>query len=299
MTTGLILNVKRFEIHDGDGIRTTLFLKGCPLRCQWCHNPEGIGAAPVLGYYAHKCIGCGRCAMVCPTGAQVMSVEGHRLEREKCLGCGKCEEVCLGEALTLFGKKVTPEQILPKLMEDADFYANSGGGVTLSGGEPLLQSQFCAELLSLLKKEGINTAVDTCLFAPRKALEEVFPYTDTFLVDVKAADGALHKRLTGQDNAPILENLAFLSGKGARIEIRIPFIPGKNDGEIPGIAKILAALPSPVVGVRVLPFHNLSAGKYEAVAASYPVKDCPTPGPEELLAAEEALKAAGLTVLAK
>ena len=159
MTLGRILNIKRFEIHDGDGLRTTLFLKGCPLRCKWCHNPESLSKNAEIGYYAHKCINCGACAEICPYGAHTLTEGEHSFDREKCNGCGKCYVECLSDALIFYGKAVTPADILPSLTEDREFYKNSGGGVTISGGEPLMQADFTAELLKLLKAENINTAV--------------------------------------------------------------------------------------------------------------------------------------------
>ena len=183
-----IFEVKRFAVHDGDGIRTTVFFKGCPLKCVWCHNPEGISTKSELAYYAHKCIVCGECQNVCPTGAHTIENGKHSFNREKCIICGKCTDVCLSDALILYGKEMTVEELLPVLLKDKDFYDNSGGGVTLSGGECLMQADFCAELLQMLKKEGINTAVDTCGYVPKESIDKVLPYTDTFLYDIKAID---------------------------------------------------------------------------------------------------------------
>ena len=144
-----VFEIKRFAVHDGDGIRTTVFLKGCPLRCVWCHNPEGISPSPELAYYAHKCVGCGECAQVCPVGAHSISDGVHSLDRALCTACGKCAEVCLGDALTLYGKEMTVDELMPRLLEDREFYLNSGGGVTVSGGECLTHAEFCRELLSI------------------------------------------------------------------------------------------------------------------------------------------------------
>ena len=167
----IISDLKRFAVHDGDGIRTTVFFKGCSLKCVWCHNPEGIGFKPQLAYYNHKCLGCGECVGVCPVGAHKVAEQGHSFNRELCIGCGKCSEVCFGNALTFYGKKVTVDELLPVLLEDREFYENSGGGVTISGGECLCQADFCTELLKKLKENGIHTAVDTCGFVPREAFE--------------------------------------------------------------------------------------------------------------------------------
>lgn len=260
-----IFEIKRFAVHDGDGIRTTVFLKGCPLKCVWCHNPEGISAKPELAYYAHKCIGCGECVNKCLQKAHKMGEKGHAFVRDLCIGCGACEEDCLGEALTHYGEEVTVEALLPKLLEDKEFYENSGGGVTLSGGECLLQADFCAALLKALKEAGVHTAVDTCGFVSRNAFDKVIPYTDVFLYDIKAIDPAVHKRCTGVENGPILENLRYLDSLGKKIEIRIPYVPGWNDGEIEKIADFIKTLKS-VTGVRVLPYHNYARSKYEALS---------------------------------
>lgn len=298
MTTGRILNIKRFEIHDGDGLRTTLFLKGCPLRCKWCHNPESLSVKPELGYYEHKCIGCGVCVSVCPEGAHSITDGKHTFDREKCVGCGKCESECLADALIFYGKSMTPSEILPKLTEDRIFYENSGGGVTISGGEPLLQADFTSELLKLLKEEGINTAVDTCLFASREQLDKVIPYTDTFLVDVKAIDRDVHKEVTGQYNDIILENIRYLDSLSKPMEIRIPFVPNRNSGEIEKIAEFLSGIKS-IKGAKVLPYHNLSGTKYDSLAIGYALDNDTTPIPtkEEAENARKVLEKHGVNVL--
>ena len=259
-----IFEIKRFAVHDGDGIRTTVFLKGCPLKCVWCHNPEGISAKPMLAYFAHKCIGCGECANVCLQNLHKMGENGHFFLRDLCIGCGACESACLGEALTLYGKEMTVEELLPALLEDKEFYESSGGGVTLSGGECLLHADFCAALLKALKENGVRTAVDTCGFVSREAFDKVIPYTDVFLYDIKAIDPAVHKRCTGVENGLILDNLRYLDSLGKKIEIRIPYVPGYNDTEIGKIADFVKTLSS-VTGVRVLKYHNYARSKYEAL----------------------------------
>lgn len=261
---GTIFDIKRFAIHDGDGIRTTVFLKGCPLKCLWCHNPESISFKPQLAYYVNKCMHCGSCADLCPTGAHVMTEAGHVFHREHCISCGKCEEACPVAALSLFGKTVTPEEILPVLLEDREFYVNSCGGVTLSGGECLMQPDFCAELLRLLKAEGIHTAVDTCGFVPRASIEKVLPYTDIFLFDIKAVDPQVHKSCTGQSNELILENLRYIDAAGKAIEVRVPYVPGHNDQQMEKISALVKTLKN-VTAVKVLPYHNYAGSKYEAL----------------------------------
>lgn len=264
MTKGRIFDIKRFAVHDGSGIRTTVFLKGCPLKCLWCHNPEGISFRPQLAFYRHKCVGCGECAGVCPTGAQTMSADGHAYDRERCTACGRCEPVCLGRALVLYGKEMTADELMPVLLEDKAFYDNSGGGITLSGGECLCQPDFCAELLRKAKENGLNTAVDTCGFVPRAAIDAVMPYTDMFLYDIKAMDETVHIRCTGHANQPILENLRYIDACGKRTEIRYPHVPGYTSGEAEKIAAFVSGMKN-VTGVRVLPYHNYAGSKYSSL----------------------------------
>ena len=271
--TATIFEIKRFAVHDGRGIRTTVFFKGCPMRCLWCHNPEGLTAAPQVARYAHKCIGCGEC------------------KKE-----GFTPESCLGEATVLYGKQVTVDRLLPLLLEDRDFYDASGGGVTLSGGECLMQADFCAELLRRLKEEGIHTAVDTCGLVRRDDLDKVIPYADLFLYDVKAFDEDVHVRCTGASNGQILENLVYLDSIGKDVEIRIPYVPDHNDGQIEKISRFLARLKN-VCGIRVLPYHNYAGSKYSAlnIPGTLPQR---LPTEAEIKAAEEAIKAiTGLAVL--
>ena len=263
MMKARIFEVKRFAVHDGDGIRTTVFFKGCPLKCVWCHNPEGIDFKPQLAYYENKCIGCGKCVQVCPANAHGMN-QGHLFEREKCLACGKCADVCLGNALTFYGKEMSVDELLPMLLEDKDFYDNSDGGITLSGGECLLQADFCRELLKQLKSYGINTAVDTCGYVSKESFDKVIPYTDTFLYDIKAIDEETHIKCTGHSNKLILDNLTYIDSCNKNIEIRIPYVPGFNDGEIEKISKFLNDIKN-VRRVRVLPYHNYAGSKYLAL----------------------------------
>ena len=238
---GKIFEIKRFAVHDGDGIRTTVFLKGCPLKCLWCHNPEGISANTEDAHYAHKCIGCGECKKD-----------------------GFTPDACLGEAYVRYGKDVTADELLPILLEDRSFFENSGGGVTLSGGECLMQAEFCAEILKRLKAEGVSTAVDTCGYVSRSAIDQVIPYTDVFLYDVKAFDENVHIECTGKSNKRILENLKYIDSLGKPIEIRIPYVPGYNSGEIEAIANFLKELRC-VTKIRVLAYHNYAGSKYAAL----------------------------------
>ena len=260
---GQIFEIKRFAVHDGDGIRTTVFLKGSPLRCIWCHNPEGLKREPQDAFYKHKCIGCGECKKD-----------------------GFSDADCLGEARVHYGREVSADELLPILLEDKDFYENSGGDVTLSGGECLLQADFCAEILRGLKLHGIHTAVDTCGFVSKEALDKVIPFTDIFLYDLKAYDSDLHIKLTGVSNKVILENLTYLDSLQKAVEIRIPFVPDYNDGETQKIAKILAPVKS-ISKIRVLPYHNYAGSKYEALG----MKNCL---PLRLPTEEEVKEAVGI-----
>ena len=290
-----IFEIKRFAVHDGDGIRTTVFFKGCPLKCVWCHNPEGISKKPEVGYLAQKCIGCGECLSVCPNGAHEIVNGLHYFHRERCIACGKCADACFGNALVFYGREATVDELTPLLLKDRAYYESSGGGVTLSGGECLLYADFCQELLKRLKENGIHTAVDTCGFISKSALDKVLPYTDVFLYDLKAWNGMVHKHCTGQSNKKILENLLYLDEKGAKTEVRIPFVPEWNDSEIANIGAILTKLRH-LTKVRVLAYHNYAGSKYESLAIP---NTLPTrlPTDEELKTAIHQLKALGITVI--
>ena len=290
--TAEIFAVKRFAVHDGDGIRTTVFFKGCPLRCVWCHNPEGLAPGPQLAFYAEKCTNCGLCAEVCPRGAHRIIDGQHRFERSLCTACGACADLCPARVLTLYGETVTVDSLLPRLLEDRAYYEKSVGGVTLSGGECLCQADFCAELLARLHQHGIHTAVDTCGAVPRAALEKVIPFTDLFLYDLKAHTESVHQRCTGRPNGLILDNLRWLDEVGAVTEVRIPFVPGFNTDEVPALAALLAELRH-LRRVHILPYHNFAGAKYAAL--DYP-NTMPATLPEraELDRAISILRAAGL-----
>ena len=260
--TGRIFAVKRFAVHDGDGIRTTVFFKGCTLRCLWCHNPEGIAFAPQLAVYKHKCVGCGECTS-CPQGAIEM-VDGVALTKsDLCTFCGECAAKCVFSARELFGREVEVGDLAKELIADKRFFESSGGGVTLSGGECLAQGEFALELLKKLKETGINTAVDTCGCVPGAIFEEVIPYVDTFLFDIKAIDPEVHKKCTGGDNELILSNFDYLCSQKCDIEVRIPFVVGLNDGEISKIGEFLRG--KPIKKVTVLKYHDLARSKFHAL----------------------------------
>jgi glycyl-radical enzyme activating protein len=263
---GRVFDIQRFSTHDGPGIRTTVFLKGCPLDCLWCHNPEGIDPRPGLAFSGEKCGGCGECVRVCPRHAHsVQTVDGtveHAVDRELCQACGACAAVCDSGCVELVGRSLTVGEVMREVLADAPFYGRTGGGLTLSGGEPLMQIDFVAALLQAARAEGIHCAVETCGFVKWEFLERVLPLVDLFLYDYKVSDPRAHAELTGQSNALILDNLHRLYAAGARISLQCPLIPGCNDtaGHLAGIAALAASMPL-LEGVRVLPYHPLGTDK--------------------------------------
>lgn len=292
--TATVFDIKRFAVHDGDGIRTTVFLKGCPMRCAWCHNPEGLSARPQLAWYRDTCVSCLQCLPACPQGAHTAVGGRHAFVRSQCTVCGRCADACPNGALVLYGKTVTADRLLPILCEDSDFYRNSGGGVTLSGGECLLQYGFCAQLLRRLKERGIHTAVDTCGDVPKDAIDAVLPYTDVFLYDIKAIDPSVHMRCTGRPNRRILDNLHYIDAQGNDIEIRIPYVPGYNDGQMDKIAACICGLRH-LTKVRLLPYHRYAASKYSALGMPDTLPP-QLPSDAELADARALLRAYGLPV---
>lgn len=288
---GIISDIKRMSVHDGPGIRTTLFMKGCPLRCKWCHNPENLIREPVLSFTEKLCVGCAACAAVCASGVHIVDSGIHTIDHDKCTACGKCVEECYTGALKIYGRSETAEDTAKLLLEDRAFYARSGGGVTFSGGEPLMQSGFLREVMEILKREGIHIAVDTCGHAPWEAFETVLPYTDIFLYDIKHIDPQAHRAGTGVGNETILENLRRLCAAGAKAEIRTPVIPGYNDSpeELGAVARLLSTLRG-ISGWRLLPYHSMAKAKYDAIGGEYPMPETEMPDNERMRALQASLR---------
>lgn len=259
---GRVFDIQRFSIHDGPGIRTTVFLKGCPLACRWCHNPEGISPDIQLSFLPERCVGCGACLKACPRAAHLMEAGIHRLDRTRCRACGACAASCPAEALAIVGRDMTVRDVLREVLEDKPFYETSGGGLTVSGGEPMRQADFTEALLAEARASGLHTCLETSGFADGDRIRRLLPLVDLFLYDVKHTDAALHRAATGVPNGPILRNLRALHDAGARIRIRVPFIPGANDGEgnLEGLRALVRSLPR-LDGVDLMPYHRLGAGK--------------------------------------
>jgi len=259
--TGTVFDLSRYCLNDGPGIRTTVFLKGCPLRCVWCHNPESQSIRPEILFSSNHCVKCGACVAVCPQGCHTIEGE-HSFDREKCLGCGRCATACPTNALRIVGKTVTAEEIIAQVRKDKSFFNASGGGLTVSGGEPTVQIDFLEQLLILAKREGIGTAVETCGYASQRSFERIAPYTDYFLFDYKESDPEKHFFFTGKKPLLILENLSFLDRIGANIILRIPLIPGYNatTEHLNGIREVVQTFRS-IQKVEVLPYHPLGVSK--------------------------------------
>lgn len=278
---GIIFNIQRFSIHDGPGIRTTVFLKGCNLQCFWCHNPESVSCKREIQFFPDKCIGCGKCFIICPVHAHQV-VDGQRVfRRELCTVCGRCAETCFSEALTIAGKIMTVEEIMQEVEKDRDYYERSGGGITFSGGEPLLQKKFLYELLRESQKRGFHTAVDTAGNVPWETFEHILPYTDMFLFDIKLFSDEKHRNATKTGCGKIHENIKRLAESGSKIWVRVPVIPGTNDDmeEMNGIASLIKKLDK-IERIELLPFHKMGGSKYKSLGREYMANELEPPGRE-------------------
>ena len=283
MITGRIFNIQKYSIHDGPGIRTTVFLKGCPLGCIWCHNPESQSMKQEILFYARRCIGCGKCMEVCKSGAIYTQAGTMHYDRDKCTSCGSCAAVCYPKAREVAGDVVDINYVMKQIEKDRIFYEESGGGVTFSGGEPLMQPEFLLELLKQCKEREIHTAVDTCGYANTDVLSSICRYTDLFLYDLKHINDDKHIQYTGVSNKLILENLKTLSEMGKRIFIRIPLIPGVNDesDNIRLTSLVLKATPG-IEQVNILPYHNIAVDKYNRLGRPNSLMEIAVPTEEAI-----------------
>ena len=259
---GTIFNIQKFCIHDGDGIRTNVFLKGCPLRCIWCHNPEGLDRERNVSFFAERCTGCGRCLEKCP-GRTIDEDGVLHLDRSKCTLCGSCVEACLNKVNEIMGYEATAEEVFADVMKDKMFYDTTGGGMTVSGGEPSYQAEFAMTLLRMGKEAGIGIAIESCGIGKREFYAEAADLGATFLFDMKCMDSYKHKALTGVSNDHIIDNLLYLFERGADVRIRMPMIPGCNDSDedIANLCSFLKEHEGKYKYAEIMPYHTLGVGK--------------------------------------
>ena len=281
--TGIVSEIERYAVNDGPGIRTVVFLKGCPLRCQWCANPETQVITPQVMYWQARCIGCKMCVDQCPHRALRWGETGIVVDRESCRACGRCTEICNSQALTMAGHKYSVKEVLEEVLKDKPFFDTSGGGVTFSGGEATSQRDFLLALAKSCKEAGLHTCIETCGYAKWEVFESILPYIDIFLFDIKAIDDDVHRKFTGVSNQLILENLSKLKAHGANVVVRIPTIPGVNNTRenFLGTVEFLKKQPSSSP-VSLLPYHRLGASKYEKLDMDYDMADLEPPSNEEM-----------------
>jgi pyruvate formate lyase activating enzyme len=287
LQSAIITNIQGFSVHDGPGIRTVVFFKGCPLSCQWCANPECLSGKPQIGFIETLCADCGKCQDACTNNA-IRHVEGeHRIDYSQCKACGSCKDECYYGALVLYGESMTLAEVWDEVRRDKMFYDSSGGGVTVSGGEPLLWADFVRELFELCHQELINTCVETCGFADPQTLLEVLPVTDYFLFDLKHMDPDVHRKYTGQSNAQIMRNASLLLEHGADVVFRQPLIHGINDSilNIEATARFLTSLGKKATRLEIMPYHGLGESKYRALNMAYNKSAYSAADDEELEAA--------------
>ncbi len=272
----VVLSITRMTIHNGPGVRTLILFKGCPLHCLWCSTPESQKSEPEIAIYPGKCIHCDQCFPACPLNAINLTDETISINRSLCNNCGKCAQACYAEAIKILGQPMTIEELLTEAKKDIVIYRHSGGGVTISGGEPLLDIGFTEKLLRALKEEGFNTGVDTCGHVPWASIEQVLPYVDFFLWDIKHMNPEKHRKLTGVSNELILSNARAVSERSVPLYIRLPVIPGYNDSEenIRATCEFALGLSS-VVEFHLLPLHHLGKARYDSLNRPYPIADIP------------------------
>ncbi len=298
MLTGMIFDIRRYSIHDGPGIRTTLFFKGCPLVCSWCHNPESQAYQPELMLHPNRCIGCGACAAVC-TSQAIQHLDGTWItDRSRCDVCGRCIQECYAEARQIVGRSYALDEVMSVIERDRAFYDQSGGGVTFSGGEPMAQVDFLLELLKACRARGLHTALDTCGYAPWGQFKQVLPLVDLVLYDLKLMEDERHLRYTGVSNHLILSNLLKICKSGVPLRLRLPLIPGINDdpAHLKAAAQFAADLPGRPP-LHLLPHHNSAGAKYTHLGMSYSLTGISSPSEEEVQSAVDIFSRAGCTVI--
>jgi len=308
--TGIVFDIQRFSVHDGPGIRTTVFLKGCSLRCFWCHNPEGLHPRPEIRFFPDRCISCGECVIVCPQGAQAIENGTRVYRRERCQTCGRCVQTCYAGGLILVGQEMTVEQVVTEILRDRAFYETSGGGVTLSGGEPVLQRDFAQAILERCKAEGLHTAIETCGNCRWEDLSTLLAVTDLIMMDLKHMDPEKHRAVTAVSNKRILANARRLAQTNKPIIFRVPVVPTVND--TPEEIDVIAAFVRRLADLRseqghhsdgcddtsleLLPFHRLAGDKYRSLGLDYRARDLTQPSKEKMAQLAETARAHGIAV---
>lgn len=293
----IVSDIQRCSLHDGPGIRTTVFLKGCNLRCRWCHNPETIAPRPELQFFPDRCVGCGACLEACPRGAHAEADGGRRFDRDLCVACGQCAAGCYADALVMVGREMGADEVLAEVAADREFYRGSGGGVTISGGEPLFQRDATDEILRACRAEGIHTAIETNLAWPWERVASVLPVTDLLMMDIKLMDPARHEQWTGEGNEQVLDNARRLSAEQVALIVRTPVVEGVNAdaAEIGRVADFIRDFPN-LLYYELLTYHPLGAGKYESLGLDYPPADLAPPSPEAMATLADAARRRGVEV---